>query len=160
MGLKEGKIAGLLNPGFSLLCKLSLKLLNPYDDIPLDEVGRKVGSDLLGPYINKIVAPDHLFTGIGKCILEAFFMEINNEETRGKFDIYLCFALREIGIEGKTTLFNQSKGKHKLLSITMSTVYALITMPPTTIIRLNLERRLKVTSLASKLNEIVSLCFW
>lgn len=111
MGIRTGDISDLLRSGRSTLFKMSLILSKLQTCIPLHHSGHPIVGGLFDGYTNNIIWPDHPRTGIGKCPLETCFLEIDNEEMSQKFDISLCCAMSEMGMDIQTIVFNCSKRK-------------------------------------------------
>lgn len=114
-------------------------------------------SDLLDGYQNKNFAPGHLLTGIGNCLLETCFLEISKADIKHKFDMPLCCALGEIGMDGHTTVLNYGKGK--LCISTMSIVYDLITMLSVAIEMMGLKSSPNASFMTNTLLRLVRLFF-
>lgn len=78
------------------------------------------------PYSRNFVAPDHLLAEIGKYLLEFIFLTITSAQTRSKLDLLLFIYLKRLGLGIHASLFNPQR--HVLNFISMSTVYALLTV--------------------------------
>ena len=76
IGMKEGDTFLILGKVMARLCKLLLPLLDYHSSIPVNHCGEKVLNSLSDANSNKIIALDHLLTGIGKCITDSCFHEI------------------------------------------------------------------------------------
>lgn len=128
MFIKEGGTFELLKYGPAPRCKLSIYILNSRSEVPRNQFGRTFFSGVFDAYSDNIIAPDHLLAGIGKCVLETFFSEYVYIGLRCKLDLPLCNGLFGIGLETRKTIFNH--GKKKLLRLTLSVLYSLLTIIP------------------------------
>ena len=104
------------------------------------------------------IAPAHLLAGLGKYLLETIFLLLPSDIDRIKLDIILCQALRSLGMGSHARLFNNKTKTSNSLS--MSTVYSVITVLPSILRVLNHHHSLPVFNFVDIFNQLVSLTFW
>ena len=108
-------------------------------------------------YDLNIIAPDHLLTGLTKGVLTVVFLQLANETERIKVQISLKASLAEYGYQTQTVLFK----KNKLVSgLSMSVLYCLLTLLPTTLQSLGLLQALPCKKLLLNLNWFYTMAFW
>ena len=140
------------------LVKMACELDKCSRKIPKRSDGHTVVFEHFDAYSRNAIAPDHLLAGLGKYLLETTFLLLPSDIDRIKLDIILCQALRSIGMGSHACLFNNKTKTSNSLS--MSTVYSVITVLPSILRVLNHHHSLPVFNLVDIFNQLVSLTFW
>lgn len=102
--IKEGTTSDVLKHRFAPFIKLSAILLSAREFNPKTCWRKPVVCRIFHAHNNKIVALDHFLTGIGTCILELCFLEINELSLCSNLDLTICFAIQETGMVRQATL--------------------------------------------------------
>ena len=158
LGMKEGTTQDMNDAGRWPLVKMACELDKCRGKIQKTSDGHTVVSEHFDAYSRNAIAPDHLLAGLGKYLLETTFLLLPSDIDRIKLDIILCQALRSIGMGSHACLFNNKTKTSNSLS--MSTVYSVITVLPSILRVLNHHHSLPVFNLVDIFNQLVSLTFW
>lgn len=138
--------------------KISCELDKCRDKIPRTTDGHPVVSDHFDAYSRNAIAPDHLLAGLGQYLVETVFLLLPSDHERFNLEIVLCHALRNLGMGSHASLFN-TKSKN-LNSLSMSTVYSLISVLPSFLRVMKYDQSLPVYNILETFNELLSLTFW
>ena len=158
LGHNEGGLDDALKPGHWPLFKLGIKMLSLENKYTNRETRKRVHHALFDPYVQNIIAPDHCLTGLAKGILQTCFQQLPNDEYRKSLDKFICSSLVELGLSSEASIYN-FKYK-KIHSISMSYVYAILSIIPFTLDALNLDCEPPTSTLFNILRRLVSLTFW
>jgi len=110
-------------------------------------------------YTLNLVAPDHLITGLCKGVLTITFMQLESDAERGKLEMCLLLSLSEFGFQSQSTLY-QNKKKKLVPGLTISSLYCVLMVLPTTLQALGLLDDLPSRQLVLNLHRFVSMAFW
>ena len=110
-------------------------------------------------YALNLVAPDHLLTGLFKGVLTIAFMQLPDDEARDKLQICLRSSLSEYGFQSQSALY-KTKNRKLVPGLSMSSLYCLLTVLPSTMQALGLLQELPSKRLVLNLNRLFSLAFW
>lgn len=139
MGMQIGTLEEIEQPGRWPLLKLSLELDKVQLQRKRDSSNKYVLPSSLDPYVSNIIAPDHCLIGLIDGLLHLCFKEIGDYTSDAKvslqFEFLLCRTLKEFGIPGQSSIYNEANGVH---SLSMSTLYAISTILPSVICVLKL----------------------
>lgn len=118
----------------------------------------KVVSGSFDPYSLNIIAPDHLFSGHTEVILTCFSFKLRSIEEKQKLETFLYNALGCLGMKHESSLFKY--GTKSLVIVSMSTLYAPLTILPTILSCFEFEGKIRCFSSAQILCRLSSLTFW
>ena len=159
MGMHGGSIEDISQPGKWPLLKLSAELDKIGNCPSRDSRGNKVVPGKLDPYCSNVVAPDHCITSLVSGLVELFFKEIRNTNSDVtvtlRFELLLCRSLRDVGVPGHSSIYNERNGVN---SLSMSTLYALSSILPSVLRSLQLEN-LSCFCLIAIMSKLVNLTF-
>ena len=146
LGMSSGTLESVNEAGKWPLLKLSKEIHRARKRIKLNNNKDPVVSCAFDSIHSNIVAPDHLFTGIVKCLLTCCLNILPTIEERGRLQFLICSSLRIVGMKGQASIFNLKT--RKLNSLSMSTLYCIITVLPFII---------KNSSLSTPLNPCIKM---
>lgn len=121
-----------------------------------------------GPAVNRyemdgydlnLIAPDHLITGLFKGVLTIIFLQLNSASDRDRVQICLRASLCEHGFQSQT-LFYTEKKKKLVPGLSMSCLYCILTVLPTTLEALDLLEQLPSKRILLNLHRFFALAFW
>ena len=110
-------------------------------------------------YSLNLIAPDHLLTGLFKGVLTITFIQLPSDEARDKLQICLRSSLSEYEFQSQSALYNNKKRK-LMTGLTMSSLYCLLTVLPSTLEALGILDQLPSKGLITNLHRFFSLSFW
>lgn len=110
-------------------------------------------------YTLNVVAPDHLITGLFKGVLLVVFIQLPDDDSRYKVQTILKASLAEFGFQSQSMLY-KSKKKKLVPGLSMSVLYAILTVLPSTLHALNLLDDLPSKRILINLNKFFILAFW
>lgn len=156
LGMKEIEADQYLTSHTCPLLKLAStynKSLEDYDDVLPIAAVKKDGYEL------NLVAPDHLISGLFKGVLTIIFVQLQSDSAREQVQICLKSVLNEFGFQSQSLLYNTKK-KKLVPGLSMSTLYCILTVLPSTLNALNYLDSLPSTRLLLNLHRLFSLAFW
>ena len=139
-------------PLFKLASRYNLAL-ESHSDIPPFSATKRDG------YMMNLIAPDHLITGLFKGLLTITFIQLDNDDAREKLDVYLKVLLSEFGFQSQSTIFKRKK-KKLVPGLSMSILYCLLTVLPSTLKALGLFDRHPAKGMITNLHRLFALAFW
>ena len=110
-------------------------------------------------YSLNLIAPDHLFTGLFKGLLTITFIQLQDDDARDKLQIYLVVLLGEFGYQSQSTLFKKKK-KKLVPGLSMSMLYAILIVLPTSLKALDLLDSHPAKRLIINFHRMFSFAFW
>ncbi len=110
-------------------------------------------------YTLNLVAPDHLITGLFKGVLLIIFMQLPDDDARDRLQICLKSSLAEFGFQSQSVLY-KCKKKKLVPGLSMSILYCILTVIPSTLQALNLLEDLPSKRMLVNLNRLFALSFW
>ena len=127
---------------------------------PLTDEGIPVVSCLFDPYSYNIIAPDHCIAGITKSILKVCFSELEDSNTlyTAKLDQLITVCISKMGITGHSCIYNRKT--KSLNSLSMSTLFALITILPSILKGSGLDDKLECLHVINTFSGLVALLYW
>lgn len=160
LGMNDGTDNDILQPGLWPFTKLCLRLQSigsgDNDVASMVDVLRDVRK--LDPYVNNIVAPDHLLTGLMANVLDCCFSDIGDQQTCMELSRRICVGLRRVGVHGETAIYNPAtKAAHNMQ---MSVKYCVFSFLPFVLRAMNLTSLVRCTALVDGLHDIAALAFW
>ena len=153
LGMNNGDASFIQCTGLWPLLKLAVLINRSY--VATD---RPILSNLFDPYTRNIIAPDHLLTGLATNLLDCCMFELKPMKCTKEFELRLRLGLRTVGVEGERCIY--SAKTNKLVSISMSTKYALLLVLPFCLRAMRVRDEVRCFPLICLLQEIVSLIFW
>ena len=127
-------------------------LHNHEESLPF-EATRKDG------YTTNLIAPDHLITGLFKGVLFIVFMQLENDDARLKLQVCLKESLAKFGFQSQSKLYKMKKQKLEP-GLSMSLLYAILTILPSTLESLNLLEELPSKRILMNLHRFFAVSFW
>ena len=139
------------------LLKLGLRMLDVENRFT-NSTDQRVLNSSFDPYIQNVVAPDHCLTGIAKGLIQTCFQQLPSDDFRNQLERAVSTSIQELGLSTQSVIYNvRTKRLH---SLSMSYIYAIISILPFAIEKLQLPTPAPSLNLIVTLRELVSLTFW
>lgn len=110
-------------------------------------------------YALNLIAPDHMFTGLFKGLITIVFLQLPNELARDKVQISLKASLSDFGFQSQNVLFKHKK-KKLVPGLSMSMLYAIMAVLPSTLQAQNLLDNLPSKHMLLNLQRLCGIAFW
>lgn len=118
--MKDGDKKELFIPGSAPLLQLARAMESRRESTCISTRSQSKVNVFLEPFVMNFVAPDHLITELAKYVVQCTFAMIHSRKVKEKLDWAICLALKEVGIYGQISVFNNVSGNSHIWS--MSTV--------------------------------------
>lgn len=141
---EERNIPSPQDVGLWPLVKLAMELKKKKNRTRTDK-GEKILKCFFGPYLQKIEAPGHLLTGVGKQLIAVCFLHLANPDLRVSSDVALWQQLKRMGTHTKAQ--SSTQGPQCKKPISMSTVYTAISAALLLLLAPNLGREMSAFNL-------------
>lgn len=156
LGLSNWESGNLLSPGRSPLLKFAA-LYNEKRNT--ENLSHPHALCKLDGYSLNLIAPDHLLSGLFKGILFITFQQLADDNARDRLQISLKATLSEYGYQSQKVLYNLKK-KKIVPGLSMSMLYCVLVVFPTSLQALNLLDDLPCKKLITNFHRFFSLLFW
>ena len=139
------------------LLKLSQNIMLNNHLVPQNMINKPVVSPHFDCYMNNIIAPDHLITGLTKSLIDCCFDCLEAHPDKLKLESAVCIGLRSIGFHGDKNIYNYNS--KSINSMSMSTIYCILLLLPSIITSCGFKDKIVCYDIIELLRELSALLF-